>query len=74
MMQLLFFFCIRDEVAFLIDLDVWDAPQVLHTALELIQQCLHVHSVEMREQHSSLEETDDQNCNRANHLIRFVQR
>jgi hypothetical protein len=28
--------------------------------------------VEMREQHSSLEETDDQNCNRTNHLIRFV--
>lgn len=26
----------------------------------------------MREQHSSLEETDDQNCNRTNHLIRFV--
>lgn len=55
-------------------LDIWDVPQVLRTALELIQQFLHVHSAEMREQHSSLEETNDQNCNKTNHLIRFVQR
>ena len=61
----------RNNACSLVDLGVWAVPQVLHTALELIQQFLHVHSVEkMRERCSSVEGTTDQNCNKTNHLIR----
>ena len=53
----------RNNACSLVDLGVWAVPQVLHTALELIQQFLHVHSVEkMRERCSSVEGTTDQNC------------